>query len=473
MEQICHFMSYVQYFCNSLVMRLQGYENGACLELSCDANKKVKRLEKFDKTKMSEGTDLRIKSRKSYENLATNGGIDTAFSLQYDTSSLSSQTKQWIANREDRQNLVLWKRPFTTLQYFVKELFINFYEYGTKLLQHQKFVLTSLLVSAISITLYHLEGPHQKYVVQLEKEFLRCAYWIGLGVLSSVGLGTGLHTFVLYLGPHIARVTLAAYECNSLDFPQPPYPDEIICPEGDNSNTVITILKIMSKVRLEAFMWGMGTALGELPPYFMAKAARLSGQEHDDEELKEFEELLQVKKNKPEEQSFCDRAKLTIEKLVERVGFFGILACASIPNPLFDLAGITCGHFLVPFWTFFGATLIGKAVIKMHIQKLFVIVAFNEHLVHELVKKMKYIPYIGKYLHAPLEEFLAKQKANLHRKPGTPGVSEGTWIAWIFEKFVILMILYYVLSIVNSMAQSHHKRLEKRLRRVTTKVATD
>ncbi|VDI67951.1 Hypothetical predicted protein, partial [Mytilus galloprovincialis] len=39
-----------------------------------------------------------------------------------------------------------------------------------------------------------------------------------------------------------------------------------------------------------------------------------------------------------------------------------------IPNPLFDLAGITCGHFLIPFWTFFGATLIGKAVIKIHIQ---------------------------------------------------------------------------------------------------------
>jgi len=47
------------------------------------------------------------------------------------------------------------------------------------------------------------------------------------------------------------------------------------------------------------------------------------------------------------------------------------MVCAGmiqIPNPLFDLAGITCGHFLVPFGTFFGATLIGKAVIKMHIQ---------------------------------------------------------------------------------------------------------
>jgi hypothetical protein len=47
---------------------------------------------------------------------------------------------------------------------------------------------------------------------------------------------------------------------------------------------------------------------------------------------------------------------------------FHSLLYLQIPNPLFDLAGITCGHFLVPFWTFFGATLIGKAVIKMHIQ---------------------------------------------------------------------------------------------------------
>ncbi|CAF87534.1 unnamed protein product, partial [Tetraodon nigroviridis] len=55
--------------------------------------------------------------------------------------------------------------------------------------------------------------------------------------------------------------------------------------------------------------------------------------------------------------------------------------CLQIPNPLFDLAGIHCGHFLVPFWTFFGATLIGKAIIKMHIQKLFVIVTFSKHIV--------------------------------------------------------------------------------------------
>jgi len=27
-------------------------------------------------------------------------------------------------------------------------------------------------------------------------------------------------------GPHIAAVTLAAFECLSVDFPEPPYPDE-------------------------------------------------------------------------------------------------------------------------------------------------------------------------------------------------------------------------------------------------------
>lgn len=135
-------------------------------------------------------------------------------------------------------------------------------------------------------------GPHQSYIDFMYKKLLWCFYWIGLGItlypaylssylfflgiLSSVGLGTGLHTFILYLGPHIAAVTLAAYECESLNFPEPPYPDEIICPDERNPMAV-SILSIMSKVRLEAMCWGAGTALGELPPYFMARAARLSG----------------------------------------------------------------------------------------------------------------------------------------------------------------------------------------------------
>jgi len=295
-----------------------------------------------------------------------------------------------------------------------------------------------------------IDGSHQKYVTFAQKHLFWWGYWIGLGVLSSVGFGTGLHTFLLYLGPHIAAVTLAAYECGSLHFPEPPYPDEIICPE-DGIKEQVSLLSIMGKVRVEAFMWGAGTALGELPPYFMARAARLSGRDH--------EEDFDMDEHSSNGSTFDGRR--LIKTIVERAGFFGILACASIPNPLFDLAGITCGHFLVPFWTFFGATLIGKAIIKMLIQKTFVIIAFNEHHFEQFVEIIKSIPYVGKHVNEPFREFLIKQKQSLHRHAGEHLPKQPSWLAWIFEKFVLLMVTYFVLSIVNSMAQNNLQRLQK------------
>jgi vacuole membrane protein 1 len=54
------------------------------------------------------------------------------------------------------------------------------------------------------------------YLPQLQtvEHFLYFAlYWVILGVASSIGLGTGLHTFVLYLGPHIAKVAIASTHC--------------------------------------------------------------------------------------------------------------------------------------------------------------------------------------------------------------------------------------------------------------------
>lgn len=138
-------------------------------------------------------------------------------------------------------------------------------------------------------------------------------------------------------------------------------------------------------------MWGAGTALGELPPYFVARAHRLAGEEEEDIDPQLAQEITGSgdAANAANDKPLVERFKTKMIRLVTKVGFFGILACASIPNPLFDLAGITCGYSLVPFWTFFGATLIGKAVIKMHIQKLFVIVAFNENYVESFVKSSR------------------------------------------------------------------------------------
>ncbi|XP_043574066.1 vacuole membrane protein 1 isoform X2 [Chiloscyllium plagiosum] len=312
-------------------------------------------------------------------------------------TDLLTLNEKKLKDREERETIVLWRRPVITLQYFLLETVVNLKEWALRLWQRRQFVFVILLLFVVATIAYYVEGGHQQYVRFMEKKFLWCAYWVGLGILSSVGLGTGLHTFLLYLGA--------------------------------------------------------GTAIGELPPYFMARAARLSGTETDEE----LEEILERDQNA---EDLPNRAKLAVQHLVQKVGFFGILACASIPNPLFDLAGITCGHFLVPFWTFFGATLIGKAIVKMHIQKLFVIIMFSKHIVEQMVSLIGAIPSLGPSLQKPFREYLEAQKAKLHHKSGDAVEANENWLSWIFEKVVIVMVCYFILSIVNSMAQSYAKRIQ-------------
>ncbi|XP_025090243.1 vacuole membrane protein 1-like isoform X2 [Pomacea canaliculata] len=359
--------------------------------------------------------------------------------------------------RQEREQLVLWRQPLSTLHYFSLEAVFLAQALCIRLWRRKKTVALSLVVMSIAYLIYNLEGQHQTVISAIQKKLLWYGYWVGLGILSSVGLGTGLHTFLLYLGPHIASVTLAAYECKSVDFPEPPYPNELVCPEKEDER--VSMWTIMSKVRMEAIMWGAGTAIGELPPYFMARAARLSGAGLEDDDFEEIEELIHEKKEHPEELGIMEKAKLYVHNMVQKVGFFGILACASIPNPLFDLAGITCGHFLIPFWTFFGATLIGKAIIKMHIQKLFVIFLFSVHHVEKVIQLMGALPGVGKSLQTPFRDWLEKQRLKLHHKPGGGGTdSDGNLLSFIFEKVVLVMVFYFILSIINSMAQSYHKR---------------
>ncbi|KAI9360550.1 hypothetical protein BD770DRAFT_384356 [Pilaira anomala] len=68
-----------------------------------------------------------------------------------------------------------------------------------------------------------------------------------------------------------------------------------------------------------------------------------------------------------------------IFKMIPKLEFFGILLLAFIPNSLFDLAGITCGHFKILFTTFFfWVTFLGKACVKVSNQTLLVILVFSD-----------------------------------------------------------------------------------------------
>ena len=217
----------------------------------------------------------------------------------------SSQKAQKQKLKNEIEKIVLWRQPLNTIQFAIAEIFYLIHHNLKYLITYRKTLISSILVLCLSIFVYKTEGSHQQSIQTIEHLILWILYWLGLGIASSIGLGTGLHTFLLYLGPFIAQVTLAAYECGSIKFPRPPYPNEIICPASSLSNDSLTtnllnptapisFWNILWKVKLEAFFWGLGTAFGELPPYFMARAARLgtSDDDEEDEELVEFEQLL-------------------------------------------------------------------------------------------------------------------------------------------------------------------------------------
>lgn len=396
------------------------------------------------------------------------------------SENLEEQERLLTIKREQTERLhheiakiVLWRQPINTITYSLLEIIYLLHSNLKLLISYRKTLVLSSILFLSLLFVYQIEGSHQKSIQTIESLFLWTLYWLGLGIASSIGLGTGLHTFLLYLGPFIAQVTLAAYECGSIKFPRPPYPHEIVCPSLTTINETITndlletgpisFWKILWKVKLEAFFWGLGTALGELPPYFMARAARLGTKDSDDdEELIRFQQLLiNAELHHLENFSFFERVRYYVFRLIERVGFFGILLCASIPNPLFDLAGITCGYFLISFWRFFFATIIGKALIKMSIQTTFIIILFSEHHVERLIRLMKHIPYYGRLLQTPFQEWLKEEKQKMHRKTGeqlTDQITRVSLLSKMFNLFVASMIAYFIISILNSLAQRYYKR---------------
>lgn len=96
----------------------------------------------------------------------------------------------------------------------------------------------------------------------------------------------------------------------------------------------------------------------------------------------------------------------------------------------------------------------------MHIQKLFVIIMFSKHIVEQMVSLIGAIPRLGPSLQKPFQEYLEAQKHKLHHKSGEKMEASENWLSWLFEKIVIVMVCYFILSIVNSMAQSYAKRIQ-------------
>lgn len=137
-----------------------------------------------------------------------------------------------------------------------------------------------------------------------------------------------------------------------------------------DDKVTISFFTIYWAVFLEAFLWGTGTAIGELPPYFVARAASAAG--GIDEELEDIinlddDKLGKAQLSQVDDGDWVKQWKKKLAIFLKNYAFVTVLCMASVPNPLFDLAGLMCGHFQIPFMTFFLPCLIGKAVNKVSI----------------------------------------------------------------------------------------------------------
>eukprot|EP00268_Persea_americana_P054906 TRINITY_DN633_c1_g1_i6.p1 TRINITY_DN633_c1_g1~~TRINITY_DN633_c1_g1_i6.p1 ORF type:complete len:444 (-),score=54.58 TRINITY_DN633_c1_g1_i6:511-1842(-) len=388
-------------------------------------------------------------------------------------------------HRLELENLTLTTQPLKTVKNFIlataqclKRPIVYVLRTGGL------FMLLSTIALAFGILLMIVDGPYQKHMQEFLSYSKYVLWWVGLGVASSIGLGSGLHTFVLYLGPHIALFTIKCVQCGRVDLKTSPY-DTIQLKRGPSwlekdcsefgpplfsttpdSLVRVTLSSILPQVQLEAILWGLGTALGELPPYFISRAeARMSGSRLDG--LKELN-------TSPVEDSgfvagYLRRMKRWLFLHAQHLNFFTILVLASVPNPLFDLAGIMCGQFGVPFWKFFFATLTGKAIIKTHIQTVFIISLLNNQLLewieNELIWVLGHIPGLSSVLPSLIGSLhKIKEKYSKAPVPAPSSIKAKKWdlsFTTIWNAVIWLMLMNFFVKIASSTAQRYLKKQQQ------------
>lgn len=354
--------------------------------------------------------------------------------------------------RDERKGLKIHLRPFTVLY--------NFGAVATRFLRHSIAVM-----SVHPITLYILiplmalwilgtkvEGPHQELqsTIQIWGEYI--VWWVGLGVLSSVGLGTGMHSGILFLFPHIFLVVQGAEECKSLNFDTLHHvwfrSFETNCVGVPNPSSV-TFWAIFQKTFLPAMLWGSGTAMGEIPPYALSRAAAEAGQVDE-----EFEELTADKDN-GNKYDVVNRMKIWMIEFLQNYGFWGVLLMSAWPNMAFDLCGICCGHFMMPFWTFFGATLIGKALVKVNLQAAFFITMFSDEYMAKFEKLIAAVTPTSWELDGKISEFLMDCRKQFHKASDKSNAGDKGLVGRAGNAVMTLFIAYFAVSAIEQFAVSY------------------
>lgn len=293
---------------------------------------------------------------------------------------MQQQQQEQLQQRPREPPITLARAPLRTLYYFGWSVISGLRDASHFTATHP----ITLFIALPALVFYggcKATGYSPATTDAMEEIFLYVTWWVGLGILSSIGLGTGMHSGLLFLFPHMLKVCLSAETCGHVDFntrgdvwySSEPFHCGTAAEDG---GAAVTFWQIYSKVWLTSVLWGAGTAIGEVPPYFLSYQAAVAGTRND--MLQDVQENMTPGKDATPVQRIVAAMQQWMMRIIRQHGFVGILLLASWPNAAFDLCGICCGAFKMPFWSFFGATLIGKGVIKVSGQALFFVALFRQ-----------------------------------------------------------------------------------------------
>ena len=109
---------------------------------------------------------------------------------------------------QKRRNIVIWKQPITTIHLFLALTIRKTHEGATAAAESNYFRFGFLPVVIVYLLAYNIQGFHTPFITEVHEILEFFVWWVGLGILSSVGLGTGMHSGMLFLFPHIAKVRM-------------------------------------------------------------------------------------------------------------------------------------------------------------------------------------------------------------------------------------------------------------------------
>ena len=262
-----------------------------------------------------------------------------------------------------------------------------------------------------------------------------CLWWFVCGVLSTAGLGTGMQTGALFLFPHCARLATDWRRLGPASATTRALADRWLAPaedaerpaggdaspgaseapaaraapassflgglrrgaggvslgaarggEADAARDAASFrarsrdgrAALALRAAVPGFFSGAGSAVGELVPFFLARAARRAGADPfaviEEEEAAADDE---APARRPRLPLLAARTRARLEAALADGAFWKIFVLAALPNPFFDLCGLVCGSLDVSLGTYFGACFAAKALVRTPLQTCAVALAVH------------------------------------------------------------------------------------------------